>query len=266
MQWESLTAPDFAKAVEETQGVCLLPLPCIEKHGEHLPLGTDLLLGMEICRRAAEIEPAIVFPPFYLTQILEAKHQHGTISIGGPLMLDLLEAVCDEIGRNGMKKIILFVSHGGNRFLAPFFLQLLLEKRKDYLVYLSQGYWDPGFAELRERVLESEFSSHAGEMETSMILATHPEMVKMDQIDEKSGHRLGRLEHLTGLLPSQETPISWYANFPDHYAGDARPSSAEKGEQLLQHLVQRLVETIGAVKQDETARQLYEEFFDGTQH
>ena len=58
MQWEKLTAPDFAKAVEDTQGVCLLPLPCVEKHGEHLPLGTDLFIGMEICRRAAEIEPA----------------------------------------------------------------------------------------------------------------------------------------------------------------------------------------------------------------
>jgi len=266
MQWEKLTAPDFAKAVEDTQGVCLLPLPCVEKHGEHLPLGTDLFIGMEICRRAAEIEPAIVFPPFYFTQILEAKHQPGTISIGGHLMLDLLEAVCDEIGRNGLKKIILVVSHGGNRFLAPFFAQLLLEKRKDYLVYLFQGYWDPGFAELRERILESEFSSHAGEMETSMILAIHPEMVKMDQIDEHSGQRLGRLEHLPGLFPGQETPISWYANFPDHYAGDARPASAEKGEQLLQHLIQRLAEAIGAVKRDETARQLYEEFFDRTQH
>ena len=98
MQWENLTAPDFAAAVKETRGVCLLPLPCIEKHGEHLPLGTDLFIGMEIARRAAEIEPAVVFPPFYLTQILEARHQPGTIAIGTHLMLKLLEAVCDEIG------------------------------------------------------------------------------------------------------------------------------------------------------------------------
>jgi len=51
MQWENLTAPDFAAAVKETQGVCLLPLPCIEKHGGHLPLGTDMFIGMEIARR-----------------------------------------------------------------------------------------------------------------------------------------------------------------------------------------------------------------------
>ena len=266
MQWENLTAPDFATAVRETQGVCLLPLPCIEKHGEHLPLGTDLFIGMEIARRAAEIEPAIVFPPFYLTQILEAKHQSGTIAVGGHLMLELLEAICDEIGRNGLRKIILVVSHGGNRFLAPFFLQLLLETRKDYMVYLAQTFWDPGFADLRKKLLESEFDHHGGEMETSVILSIHPELVRMDQIDEHSGKRLGRLQHLTGLQPGQETPISWYANFPDHYAGDARPATAEKGERFLQYLAQRLVEVIKVVKEDRAAPELYEEFFGRTQH
>jgi len=266
MQWENLSAPDFAAAVKETQGVCLLVLPCIEKHGEHLPLGTDLFIGMEIARRAAEIEPAIVFPPFYLTQILEAQHQPGTIAIGGHLMLQLLEAICDEIGRNGLKKIILFVSHGGNHHLASFFLQLMLETRKDYVVYLAQSYWDPGFRELRDELLETEFSHHAGEMETSMILAIRPEMAKMDQIDEHSGQRLGRLDHLTGLEPGQEAPIGWYANFPDHYAGDARPATAEKGERFLDYLARRLVEAIKAVKEDRTAPELYEEFFQRTQH
>ena len=110
MQWEKLSATEFAEAVRLAQGVCLLVLPCVEKHGEHLPLGTDLFLGMEIAQRAAEIEPAIVFPPFYFTQILEAKHQPGAIAVGGHLMLHLLEAVCDEIGRNGLRKIILLVS------------------------------------------------------------------------------------------------------------------------------------------------------------
>ena len=265
MQWENLTAPDFATAVEESQGVCVLPLPCIEKHGEHLPLGTDFFIGMEAARRAAEIEPTIVFPPFYLTQILEAKHQPGTIAIGGHLMLQLLEAICDEIGRNGLKKIILFVSHGGNRHLAPFFLQLMLEKRKDYVVYLAQSFWDPGFRALSDEVLETEFSHHAGERETSMILAIHPELVRMDQIDERSGQRLGRLDHLTGLQ-SDEAPIGWYANFPDHYAGDARPATAEKGERLVEYLALRLAEAIKSVKEDRTAPALYEEFFQRTQH
>jgi len=266
MQWEDLTAPDFAAAVKKAQGVCVLPLACIEKHGDHLPLGTDLFLGMEIARRAAGMESAVVFPPFYLTQILEARHQPGTIAVGGLVMLQLLEAVCDEIGRNGLRKIILLVTHGGNRFLAPFFVQLGLEKRKEYMVYLSQSYWDPGFRELKEELLESEFSSHAGEMETSMVLAARPELVRMDKIDQHSGQPQKRGRHLTGLMPTQETPICWYADYPDHYAGDARPATAEKGERMLQFLAERLVEVIRSVKKDTTTQKLYEEFFSRTEH
>jgi len=261
MQWENLTAPDFARAVKETQGVCLLPLAVIEKHGDHLPLGTDLFVGMEVARRAAEIEPAILFPPFYFTQILEAKHQPGTIAIGGRLMLELLEAVCDEIGRNGLKKIIFVPSHGGNRYLAPFFIQLMLEKRKDYMVYLPQM-MGPDFAALMKELLESEFDFHAGEMETSLILAIHPELVRMEQINVESGRRLGRLRHLPGV----ETPVSWYADFPDHYAGDARQATAEKGERILQHLAQQLAKTIKAVKEDKVTPELYSEFFGRVQH
>jgi len=262
MQWEDLTAPDFATAMKETQGVCLLPLAVIEKHGDHLPMGTDLFIGMEVARRAAEIESAILFPPFYLTQILEAKHQPGTIAIGGRLMLELLEAVCEEIGRNGLKKIIFVPSHGGNRYLAPFFVQLMLEKHKDYMVYLPRMLEDPNFAQLTKEVMESEFDHHGGEMETSLILAIHPELVRMDQIDEGSGRRVGRLDHLPGM----ETPVSWYANFPDHYAGDARPATAEKGERILQHLAHKLAEVIRAIKEDRAAPALYEEFFGRTQH
>jgi len=262
MQWENLTAPDFARAVKEAQGVCLLPLAVIEKHGDHLPLGTDLFIGMEVARRAAEIEPAIIFPPFYFTQILEAQHQPGTIALGGHLMLELLEAVCDEMGRNGLKKIIFVLSHGGNRYLAPFFIQLMLEKQKDYMVYLPRMEEDPTFAALMKEALESELDYHAGEMETSLILAIHPELVRMDQIDERSGKPLGRLEHLPGV----ETPVSWYANFPDHYAGDARPATAEKGERILQYLAQKLAEVIRAVKEDRVTPKLYQEFFERARH
>jgi creatinine amidohydrolase len=84
----------------------------------------------------------------------------------------------------------------------------------------------------------------------------------MDQVNEQSGQRLGRLQHLAGLQPGQETPISWYANFPDHYAGDARPATASKGEQFLAHLARRLVDAIRAVKADRVAPALYHEFFE----
>ena len=162
--------------------------------------------------------------------------------------------------------IVLFVSHGGNRELASFFLQLLLEREKPYVVYLAQSYWDPGFRALRDEVIESENNQHAGETETSMVLAIRPDLVKMASIDEHSGKPLGRQAHLKDVLAGRETSVSWYANYPDHYAGDARPSTAEKGERLLEYLAERLAQTIKAVKEDTAVPELYREFFSRTQH
>ena len=138
----------------------------------------------------------------------------------------------------------------------------MLEKRKDYMVYLPQMLGGPDFAQLMKEVMESEFDHHGGEMETSLILAICPDLVKMEQINAESGRRLGRLEHLSGV----DTPISWYANFPDHYAGDAHPATAEKGERILQYLAEWLAEAIRAIKEDRVAPELYEEFFGRTQH
>ena len=81
MNWEELTSDDFPQAVRDAQGVCLVPLSVIERHGHHLPTGTDMFIGREVCRRAATLEPVIVFPDVIFTQILEARHVPGTIAL-----------------------------------------------------------------------------------------------------------------------------------------------------------------------------------------
>ena len=78
MQWENLTSPDFATAVRET-GVCILTFGVLERHSEHLPLGTDYLNGHKLACLAAAREPAVVFPPFYFGQIYEARCFPGTV-------------------------------------------------------------------------------------------------------------------------------------------------------------------------------------------
>ena len=81
MQWENLTAQEFAEAVRKT-GVCIIAIGVIEKHSEHLPLGTDFLNGHKIACLAAEKEDAVVFPPFYFGQINEARCFPGTLTMG----------------------------------------------------------------------------------------------------------------------------------------------------------------------------------------
>src|SRR3974390_780478 len=89
-KWEELTANDFRAAIAKSQGTCLLPFGILEKHGPHLPLGTDLLNVRYVSEHAALEEYAVVFPEYYAGQIFEAKHQPGTIAYSPELQLMLL--------------------------------------------------------------------------------------------------------------------------------------------------------------------------------
>lgn len=264
MQWENLTSPQFEAAVKDCGGVCIVPLGVIEKHASHLPLGTDVFIGREVARRAAELEAAIVFPPYYFTQIYEARHTPGTIGIDSRVMGDLLQSVCDEIGRNGLKKIILLNAHGGNRHFLPHFVMLQLERPKDYAVYLpSPGVWaqDNEFfkqwIEMRESTNRDE---HAGESETSKVLAICPQLVDKSRLPAGDGLPLERLSTLRDL--NVQTAIEWYADFPTHYAGEGEFGTAEKGNFILDYMAQRLAAIIRVVKRDQTTLALQREFFE----
>jgi creatinine amidohydrolase len=259
MQWEQLTATEFSTAVRET-GVCVIAMGVIEKHSEHLPLGTDYLCGHRIACLAAEKEPAVVFPPFYFGQIYEARCFPGTVTIKPAFLLELIQGVFDEIGRNGFKKIVVYNSHGGNNYLLPFLAQCSLWEEKPYSVYVTRALMviSPERQRQREAILESSVFGHACELETSLVLATHPHLVKMDKVPETPAMPLNRLGDLSSLA---FTGLNWYSNYPEHYAGDARLATEEKGQTLLKLVVDSLAEFIAAVKADEVVPALSEEFF-----
>ena len=254
MNWEKLTSPDFEKAVPQCKGVCLLPIGVVEKHGDHLPLGQDALYIHRVCSIAAELESAIVFPLYYFGQILEAKHVPGTIAISGELQLKLLENICDEIGRNDLKRIILVNGHGGNNNLLPFFCQLTLDKQKDYMVYLSNL---PSLGEEVRRVLEAKRDGHAGEGETSTMMYIHPELAKPERYSDY-GQPLHRLDAFkkAGL----STGVDWYSDYPGHLAAEKVEFTAEKGRVIIEAHAKIIAGQIRVVKEDDMPIELYREF------
>lgn len=254
MDWEKLTAIQFEKAVEGCSGVCLLPIGVIEKHGDHLPLGQDIIYIHDVCSLAAKEETAMVFPHYYFGQILEAKHVPGAIAVSGELQLRLLEEICDEIGRNGFEKIIIVNGHGGNNNMLPFFCQLTLDKRKDYMVYLSRV---EGPAREVADMMEAVNDGHAGEKETSAMVYLHPELVRLEDYSDY-GKPLGRMKAFNeaGLY----TGVNWYADQPGHLKGDRVPFTKEKGEAVVKAHVAHLRKQIHLVKADSTPIDLYRQF------
>ena len=262
-RWDELTVADFGRAVEDAKGVCLVPVGVFEKHGGHLPLGTDCFTGEDIARRTVEREPAVLFPVFSFGQIHEAKHWPGTIAIKTPVILSLLENLCEEIARNGMRKIVLLNGHGGNEHLLSHFVMTMLERQRDYAVYVIRlrDYY-PDAATLKAIGMETEYDGHGGEIETSMQLAVDARRVKMDQIDVGQGTSQHRLRHLPGGF----TSMFWYAEYPNHYAGDARPASVEKGERAIQACVDSVVSILRAIKNDGETLRLQREFYSRLRH
>lgn len=252
MEWEKMTAPELVKAVDATKGVCIIPLGSLEKHGDHLPIGTDNFLIHQKAVLASKIEPVVVFPTVMFTENKEAKNNPGAIAVETNLYFQLLESLCDEVARNGFKKIILVSGHGGNRFFLRFFVQTILDKGKDYAVYLPERLLDP---DMLEKTLETAFDYHAGESETSQMLYLHPELVKVDAIPTEPGNPLKRSK-----VPGIVTPVDWFSDYPEHYAGDARPATSEKGRLLVENAVKNLVEVIRKVKADDTTLTLLQEY------
>ena len=255
--WEDLTSPDFKEAVKLAEGVCIIPIGVYEKHGAQLPLGTDVIRAREMCRRAAGLEYCIIYPDFYVGQILEAKHQPGTIAYSTELMMKMLDETCREIARNGLKKIILVNTHGGNNSYLGFFLQVQLESPRDYSVFLFQLRETQETQEKIKALRKSTTGGHADEIETAEMLAIRPETVRMNQTSTQSGRDMQRLSH----IPNATTGISWYAGYPNHYAGQADGATKELGELRLSTRSHQLAETIKAIKADKVTKQLQDEFF-----
>jgi creatinine amidohydrolase len=255
-KWEEITSPQFSKAVALAGGVCVIPMGVIEKHGPHLPLGTDMFEARETAFRAAQKEYAIVFPPYFLGQIFEARHQAGTLAYSNDLLWKMLEETCNELSRNGLKKIILKNGHGGNSSFLQYFCQSQLASRKDYIVVLFREGNDQVNGPEIKSLKKAKVDGHAGEEETSMMSVIRPDLVDQEAIKSQSGLNQDRLDK----MPFGYTGIWWYADYPNHYASDVAQPDKRLGELLLESEAGQLAVLIKYLKNNNTVEELQEEF------
>ena len=258
VHWEELTAADFAKAIQQSGGTCLLPFGILEKHGPHLPLGTDLLDVRYAALHAAAKEYAVVFPEYYFGQIFEAKHQPGTVAYSSHIQLELLQETTDEMARNGCKKIIIANGHGGNEHWLPFFAQNQLATPHDYVVYI----FDERTPQSGGPPKKTSMDMHAGESETSKMMISRPDTVHLDRANRESGAD----QHRQNLPEGVYTGIWWYARFPDHYSGEGSAASKELGEYQMKWWIDSLADVIKSVKADDASLKLQNEFYEKAKH
>lgn len=256
-RWDELVASDWKKAIELSKGTCVLPIGILEKHGPHVPVGSDLIYAEYLSKAATKREYAVVFPEYFYGQIYEAKYGEGTFALPPHLITELLQATLDEIARNGFKKILIYSTHGGNPHWLRFFVQSQLDKRRDYVVYYYDPQPDKAWLETYYKIRKTpmEGDEHAGERETSGLLAIRPDLVKMDRAANEDSTDQKRL----ASMPNLWTATSWYARFPNHYAGVGSAASAEEGKVLVEHSTATLAKAIRDVKNDQVTPKIQEE-------
>ena len=173
MFWEQITVDQFAAARETCGGVRVIPVGCLEKHGNQLPLGTDILTARTASALAAEKSEVMIFPYLPFGIVSEVKHKLGTVALSSQLQYHMLEELCEEIARNGFHKILFVNGHGGNTNFLRYFSQSRHEHPCDYTVftyelsYMTDEQYE-SFLKLNGPVKES---GHADIYETSVVMA-----------------------------------------------------------------------------------------------
>ena len=255
VRWEHLTPPDFEKLAREEQ-LCILPIGSLERHGEHMPFGTDALVAHDIACRAAGMEPCVVFPPYWFGQVHEASCFTGTVNFPTDLLCKMLETLLDQIAANGFRKILILNGHGGNTNFLQYFMMSQLDREVDYTLYMCFTYGGKRFNGLD--VWEAPGGGHADELETSVIMAAAPGTVKPEYqrfpepiLPKKD------LAHLDGIY----TGLWWYDNFPENVTGTPSAGTPEKGEAALQAAALDLCDKLRAIKADKVLPEMQREFY-----
>ena len=255
VRWEYLTPPDFKKLAREEQ-VCILPIGSLERHGDHMPFGTDAIIVHDICVRAAEKEPCVVFPPYWFGQVHEASCFAGTINFPTDLLCKMLEVLLDQIAQNGFKKILIVNGHGGNNNFLTYFMMSQSDREVDYTLYMTFGYNGPRFQKLD--VWEAAGGGHADECETSLIMAAAPGTVKMEYQTQQEPILP---KHDLAHLPRVYTGLWWYDNYPENVTGTPSAGTEDKGEAALTAAGEDLAEVIRNVKNDTVLPAMQQEFY-----
>ena len=284
MLWQDLRPEDFEEAVKRSKGLCVVPIGCLEKHGQHLPVGTDYYRAYTFAVEAAKVEEAVVFPTgfwlgdvsgYHAQKMDAANNNHGGIGIKIETMLRILEELCDEIARNGFTKILLFHSHGGNITMLKSFLRRQEMKKKPYATLYAWANnngmnqpepWLKAVTERREdfpMVTEEDIATmerwkktgyqggHANFIETAEILGKYPQLVAQDLYDAEDGLNNHRTDYMTAL--GIHIYNDWGIRYPNMYSGAAPHGCTEGiGQAMIQISIERAIRVYRMIKNDDT--------------
>jgi creatinine amidohydrolase len=252
-----MTTADFADA-DPARWIAVLPIAAVEQHGPHLPVGVDTLIAEAYLARVVAQMPDDILATFLPVQPIGASDEHrsfrGTLTFSPETALHALIDIGESIARAGIRKLVIINSHGGNVSTMDLLARQLRLRGGMLAVHCSWGrfgYPDGLFAPA-ERI----HGIHGGDIETSIMLAAFPELV-----------RRGRAANFASATIAMEREFKWLrADVPVGFGwltqdlhgsgavGDASLATAEKGEAALAHGAKEFIALLGDVARFDLGR------------
>lgn len=228
---EELTMPEFEEGLRITRSV-YLPVGSVEEHGPHLPLSTDTIQAYEVGKRAARAIPLFVAPPLHYGNCRSTARHPGTISISTGTLRALLKDIVRSLRGQGLRNFVVVTGHAGgaHRMALQDAGEELMAEFDDIRMAVVTEY-ELASKEGRNLV-ETPGDAHAGEIETSRILHSHPGLVKGTAPEEYPAFP-------TGVLVRNKRKF-----WPGGVWGNPSCATAEKGAQIEALVVRKVVELV----------------------
>jgi len=237
--WADLGTRDFAR-LDAAHTVAVLPVAATEQHGPHLPLSVDQTLVDGVIAAALPHLPADLPVLFLPTQAVGYSPEHqafaGTLTLSSATVVASWIELGECVARAGVKKLVLFNAHGGQVGLMDIVAREL-RVRAGLLVYSASWYSLPLGAAVDGlfSAEEHRFGIHAGEIETSMMLALSPQFVDMVQARDFKSTSQDRAAHYPILGNGKSAKLGWAMQDynPAGAAGNAAAATPDKGRAVL---------------------------------
>jgi creatinine amidohydrolase len=248
--WRDMTTVDFATS--DTSGwIAMLPICAIEQHGPHLPVATDMTINEgNVAAMLAKLPtdlPVTVLPTQAVGKSNEHIHSPGTLTLSHETLARMLLDIGDSVARAGVRKLVLANSHGGNIAVLDLVARELRVRHGMLVVVAS---WSrlgqpPGLYDDWEQA----FGIHGGDMETSVMLALTPDLVKMDKARKFHSLQERLAQRHKHLRAHGVAAFGWLAQDlgPDGVVGDASRATAAKGKATIETVTDRMIELLADI-------------------
>lgn len=255
--WADLGTCDFAKLLSADRAqdvVAVLPVAAIEQHGPHLPLCVDQTLVDGIVAASLAHLPQELPVLFLPTQAVGKSNEHqrfpGTLTLSAETLIRLWTEIGESVARAGVRKLVLFNSHGGQVSVMDIVAREL-RSRGEMLVYSASWFNLPLGDEVDGLFTPEEhrFGIHAGDIETSMMLALRPQHVDMAQARDFRSSSQDRAARYPILGNGRSAKLGW--QMQDYNAqgaaGNAALATADKGRVVVESAGRQLAQLLQEV-------------------